>query len=147
MAAFLARGDEPSHPQSRVAVCTARCKGVDGEELAQRSALGLIGRSCLCRRGLGPPEGGTIDPHAMQDHREFARYGHLCALGTATLGHLKSPALERREARPRRQQDIGCFIESRANHLIANPRDAAANVRLTRLVSAWRQAEERPGIL
>ena len=42
-------------------------------------------------------EGGTIDPHAMQDYRELARHGDLGALQTVPLGHLRSPTLKRRE--------------------------------------------------
>jgi hypothetical protein len=51
------------------------------------------------RLGLGPPEGGTVDPQAMQDHRQLARHGDLGALQTATLGHLQRLSAEKRVTR------------------------------------------------
>src|SRR5499427_10069590 len=107
----------------------------------------MIGlRSCVDLLGFGPPERGTVDPHAMEDHCQLARHSDLDALQTTALGHLQSPALERREACDPREQDIRRLVKSRANHLIANARDPPGNVSFTRLVSVRRQSKERSGI-
>src|SRR5215467_280150 len=134
MAASCARPSRavtPPKPRSGL-----RCgrKGVDGEDLGSGTL------------GLGPPERGTVDPHAMQDHRKLARHSDLGALHAATLGHLQSPALERREARDPRQQHVGSFLKGGAHHLIADPRDPAAHIRFARLVSLRCQSKERSGI-
>ena len=93
----LVRGRaERSHPRSRAAVCAPGAKGLTARtSAAERSACHDRLRSCVGRLGLGPPERGTVDPHAMQDHRQLARHSNFSALHTAPLGHLQSPAFER----------------------------------------------------
>src|SRR5262245_35963942 len=148
MAAFVASAEPSGHtPEAAAAGLRRGRKGVDGEELGRGTIdLAHDKRSCLRCLGLAPAERGTVDPHPMQDHRQLACDGHLCALETATLSHLQSPALERRETRDPREQHVRRLVKGRPNHLVANARDPARDVRFARLVSLRRQSKERSGI-
>src|SRR5262245_46645262 len=80
----------------------------------------------------------------MQDHSDFARQGDLRSFCTSPLGDIHRPAFELREPRYARQQNIGGFIQRRAHHLVAGPRDPAGDVLFSRLIFLWREAEQRP---
>jgi hypothetical protein len=98
------------------------------------------------RLGFGPAECGAADPRAMQDRRQLARHGDLGALQSAPLGYLQPPAFERREACDPGEQHIRRLVKGRANHLVANTRDAAGHIGFAGLVSLRRQSKERSGI-
>jgi hypothetical protein len=98
------------------------------------------------RLGLAPPERGSVDPHAMQGHCQFARHSDFGGLAAAALGHLQSPVLERREACHVREQDVRRLVQGRAHHLIANPADPTSDISPARLVPLRRQSKERSGV-
>ena len=56
----------------------------------------------------------------MQDYADLARQGDLGPFHPTPFGDIHSPALQRRETRDARQEDIGRFIERGAHHLVAD---------------------------
>jgi hypothetical protein len=98
---------------------------------------------CLLR----PAEIRAIDPHPMQDYANLARQGDLCSFCPTPLRDIHSPAFERGEARDTRQQDIGCLVERRAHHFVADAGDATRQIGFPRLIFFRRQSEQCPDCL
>src|SRR5258708_7773792 len=69
------------------------------------SVFSSLGSNLLLR----PVELGSIDPHAMQNDREFARDGNFCLAEPVALGEPNSPSLHGGPPRDARQQNSGCF--------------------------------------
>ena len=67
---------------------------------------------CLLR----PVELGPLDPHAVQDDREFARDGDLRLAEPVALDEPRAPSLESRPFLHAGQQHAGCLEQIHAEH-------------------------------
>ncbi|MEA2771104.1 MAG: hypothetical protein QOD93_4066, partial [Acetobacteraceae bacterium] len=98
-------------------------------------------------RLLRPAEIRAIDPHPMQDYANLARQGDLGSFCSTPPSDIHAPAFECGEARDTRQQDIGCLVERRAHHFVADAGDATRHISLPRLIFLRRQSEQCPDCL
>jgi hypothetical protein len=69
---------------------------------------------------LRPVELGSIDPHAMQNNREFTRDCGLCLAEPVALGKPNPPSLQGGPIWDARQQNPGCFKQVTSQHRVAS---------------------------
>src|SRR5215469_3442938 len=138
MASLLLGRGAPSEPRSREAARS--CAGLDRRAAYRAILIIVICNLSSDRRDM--TEARAIGQHPMHDDSEFARQRHLGLLHPASPGELHPPALQCRAAFEwLGQNDVGGLVKSRAHPCIADPRDAAVDVGLARLVFGWCQAE------
>lgn len=106
----------------------------------------LAGNLSYCLFPIKPPwlalpyeEGGSVPEHAMQYHRQLAGQ-----CNTRLSGTRQRPTLQIRTLHGARQDDVGRLVERGSHAHVADLRDAAAIIGLTRLVFLRRQSDVRP---
>src|SRR5215213_40575 len=95
--AWFTQAERPQHyprpHRSRVPATGPRRNGT-ARPCPEPAFLGALLRGGL----LAPAEVGAVRPHTMENTSQLAGQGHLGPLRAASLGNLKGPALEGRDA-------------------------------------------------